>query len=839
MESSPDTATTRRLTAEIIHDLTTGWNVMLAGLPGSGRSYLLQSVVRELSHTGTSALMLCGNEMLADRPLAALSLAGVRIDDDRQPNGGSVLLRAADAVRVLAGRGGMLVVDDADGMDRLSAGVIADAVAGSGTRLLMTAPPGPCEDGPVAELAARAQPGVTVELNGLPLEDVTRLTNWELRGIASAHTVSRIAALSGGLPGLIRAIIHVARLGDRLVQVDGVWTADGDLWDEALQYSLLPMVRGLGREELTALTRLARTGGVPASEADQVAGADRLQRLSGRGLLHAGGMPSDPVVHVFPPALAEWLRRLDSGRGVSSPRQTDDAGPAAWPSGMTGPQVAAVADRIRHNLRAKIARRWARWNDNRVAGEAVPLLTALFSGAAGDDRIATVISRTATGDDEDAHTRFVALSATYRAVWGHDLAGAIAEIDRHRQASPRVRALLDGVRYRLTLICDRVPDDEPVEPSGDAGDGGLLQASRAGALIAQGRVDDAARLLDLVEPGDDAVAVMKATLEDLVLVLGSDVAGGVESSLRRLRHAITALEPYPISGHAYVAALGMCMLGRFDEVEAVVELVHRMADVNIFQSHFKNGLFLLGSFIAGWDGRRDYARNLALQAKSLGVGIGPLPGMLTKQDLLSRSSVTPDQLWDEMDDLLGRGYFAKAVFLAVAAVEMDPGTNRLAALIDLGARSQSEVLVALTSYVAAVNSQDPHRFEPVVARLRDICGPLDATRATISWALALRQRGDMAGWLERADAAWLESGNISRACSGLFDRLADAVDLTARESEVAGLNTSGLSSSEIAGRMGISTRTIEAYLHAVYRKTGVSSREELRELTTTWLTLRT
>jgi len=96
----------------------------------------------------------------------------------------------------------------------------------------------------------------------------------------------------------------------------------------------------------------------------------------------------------------------------------------------------------------------------------------------------------------------------------------------------------------------------------------------------------------------------------------------------------------------------------------------------------------------------------------------------------------------------------------------------------------------------------------------------------------------MAGWLRRANAAWQESGNIGRACSGLFDRLVDAVDLTAREAEVAGLATSGLSSPEIANRMGISTRTIEAYLQSVYRKTGVNSREELRELTTTWLTLR-
>ena len=54
-----------------------------------------------------------------------------------------------------------------------------------------------------------------------------------------------------------------------------------------------------------------------------------------------------------------------------------------------------------------------------------------------------------------------------------------------------------------------------------------------------------------------------------------------------------------------------------------------------------------------------------------------------------------------------------------------------------------------------------------------------------------------------------------------------ASPLTEREVEVLGLVTAGLRNKEIAARLGISTKPVEAHVSAVLRKLQLSSRHEL------------
>ena len=63
---------------------------------------------------------------------------------------------------------------------------------------------------------------------------------------------------------------------------------------------------------------------------------------------------------------------------------------------------------------------------------------------------------------------------------------------------------------------------------------------------------------------------------------------------------------------------------------------------------------------------------------------------------------------------------------------------------------------------------------------------------------------------------------------GLPGRRNRSIDLTPRELEVALLAGVRARSREIAERLGISARTVEHQLGSVYRKLGISSRDELR-----------
>ena len=62
--------------------------------------------------------------------------------------------------------------------------------------------------------------------------------------------------------------------------------------------------------------------------------------------------------------------------------------------------------------------------------------------------------------------------------------------------------------------------------------------------------------------------------------------------------------------------------------------------------------------------------------------------------------------------------------------------------------------------------------------------------------------------------------------------------LTPRELEVARAAAARERSREIADRLGVSVRTVETQLQSVYRKLGVASRDELRDVMAFLVTLR-
>ncbi|MBA2956172.1 AAA family ATPase [Nocardioides sp. CGMCC 1.13656] len=81
-------------------------------------------------------------------------------------------------------------------------------------------------------------------------------------------------------------------------------------------------------------------------------------------------------------------------------------------------------------------------------------------------------------------------------------------------------------------------------------------------------------------------------------------------------------------------------------------------------------------------------------------------------------------------------------------------------------------------------------------------------------------------WAERARQELRASGETARRGADLV-----ATELTAQESQVAGLVRQGLSNKDVAGRLFISPRTVDFHLRNVYTKLGISSRTELAALT--------
>jgi len=840
MGSASEMTVTRTLAPQLANDLMSGLSVLLAGVPRSGRSHMARLVAAELAAMATTVIFVRGNRMLAERPLAALAMADVKVDAIQKVDAGSALERAVKSFAALFDRpNSVLIVDDASQLDHLSVGAIIDVRARKGMPMLLVGDQNIHEDEMLATLVSASQPGVTATLNGLPFEDIAQMISKLLGGTVSTNTISQISILSGGLPGLIENIVQLARRNGRLEQRNGVWFANGDLWDPGLQYALVPFIRDIDPADLNCLARLSFAEGVSREEAEKMVGESQVIRLTKHGVLHLDEGTAIAGVHVYPVALAESLRR---GGRAANPHveyiQSSTVNLGRWPVHLVGLEAPAVANRIRTAWRTELNKSWAQWSEDQTSDTAVPLLYLLFSVGGGDMRIATVLSKTRRGSDPDVFAEFSFLTAGYRAIWQGDLPGALADLERLRLDFPQMDSYIRGQRAYLSFLCDRVPEPEALElHADDSGISQMILMSRASSMIAQGRTKDAAEQLALIHPRQEKMIVHKKILDALVLVTGDDVAAGVELAVKQLWESVASLDAHSIPGYAYAASLGMYMLGRFDEIESILELAYRLGDSCIFQSCYKAGLFMIGSFMAGWQGRPDYVRNLVDYAKGLNLGTGPFPGMFGDHDISFSPLTCGERVWDTIDDLLDRGYIIAAVYLAMATVRPGDSRERAASLISQASNSQSRVMRAFGGYIDAVVSRDLAAFPAVVDELRDACGPLDSTRAIVTWALLCREDGNIPGWLEHANAAWHEADRIASSANGFLERLVDAVGLTSREAEVARCATDGLSSAEIASKLGLTSRTVEAYLQTVYRKTGVNNRVELRQITGTWLAL--
>jgi DNA-binding NarL/FixJ family response regulator len=181
---------------------------------------------------------------------------------------------------------------------------------------------------------------------------------------------------------------------------------------------------------------------------------------------------------------------------------------------------------------------------------------------------------------------------------------------------------------------------------------------------------------------------------------------------------------------------------------------------------------------------------------------------------------------------------------------------------------QADIVAADGVYVLeAAMLHDLVRFgdaEAVVSRLENLVGRVDGPLVR---AMAAHARGVVDGdaqLLERAVAEFeamdslvyaaetaADLGDLyrrdgdQRAASATGQRIAQLVDrvggartpsllrgagvdpLTSREREVALLAADGLPTKEIATRLYLSKRTVDTHLDRIYRKLGISSREEL------------
>lgn len=183
--------------------------------------------------------------------------------------------------------------------------------------------------------------------------------------------------------------------------------------------------------------------------------------------------------------------------------------------------------------------------------------------------------------------------------------------------------------------------------------------------------------------------------------------------------------------------------------------------------------------------------------------------------------------------------------LVEAAVRCGEDKAALMALEDLTERTSAADTdwgLGVAAYARALLSGDEEDYRQAVERLSATSAKPYLARAHLLYGEWLRRAGrrvdareqlrtahtmssgiGMEAFAARAAQELRATGEVARSRSA-----PDADDLTSQEQHIARLVATGATSKEVATRLFLSPRTVDAHLRNIYRKLGINSRRQLR-----------
>lgn len=871
----------QQTSSRVLTHLRAGVSVEVSGLPGSGRSRLADSVSSALVEDGYRVMTVHGLYHLRDRPLEALSAAGV-VEGPTTSRAHPTLSAAVDWLSaVVARKPTVVVVDDLEDVDEATLGVLSAAHRRRRYPLLSVARPLPqVPSGRTRPHSLSLRPGVQVGVPPLRFDDVHALVVDALGGQVDPHAVRWVARRSGGLAGLVLAVTDCARLDGALVLRDGTWTVQHHRSSPHLSAVVDRLTEHATPEALEGLEVLSLVRSCDHEVARRLVGTDVLEELDDRQLVQLVPTGDRLVTTVFPPLVASYFRgsrasarrarllqelpaALSWGDGWSPLAVTADerqvrhenlvtAGPD--PAGRRADQTTVSVRRSDTVLAQMLAERRAvstrelraAWVADRTWRTAAPYLRAVMTCEVDEAAVESVLTTTVCDGDVEPFIEGALWHARYLAVEQHDLSAAVHLLT---SLEPRATALGASeeclwrarlVRLRLESTLDRItPSHHELVLRADTAPPETRAAAaihRAGLLVVEGRPVEALGLLDIATT-DRRLAAQRDLVRVLALAFSGDVDDALGLARQHLYECRATLSVDLMHAYAYVVSIVLCLQGRTAELRENLSSALTLGGSSVTVRSFRAGNLAIAATVAMLDGRHVTGTALLEELESLRLPAGNLPAMSATwaRGTVARSSSTVEHatasahdLWSEAVDLLERGFVTAGIFAGVCAVELVPDPRWARRLVSEVELTDGALLADLADYSSAICSGDPERMASVGDRLvadgRPHYGLRAHTAAVRAWR-ALERRGRASAQLAtaRAIAARLGSEYLER-----LDPWWAGADLTHREQEVARLAAQGWSNQKIAASLVLSVRTVESHLHRAYRKVGVDNRQDLR-----------
>ena len=280
--------------------------VVLRGRPGVGKSRLLDALAAELDDVTTTRVF--GSAPVARVPFGAVTHL---LDLDTLPDDPTTLF--AHVRRMLAGNPAsgptVLLVDDAHELDSGTVGVIHQLGAHGQARVVLVVRDRPGVPQGLTDLAGDPA-AVQIELDPLSSDATHRLVEDLVGRSVDRAWSDRVWRHTSGLPLFVVVLVRSSADAEILDEVDGLVGAAGDLPLASLHELVLTRMRSLEAEARIAVDVAALSGGMPPDAIGAIAGRQGLETAIASGYLRTNEDGSVRVGHpVYGEAVLESMSR--------------------------------------------------------------------------------------------------------------------------------------------------------------------------------------------------------------------------------------------------------------------------------------------------------------------------------------------------------------------------------------------------------------------------------------------------------------------------------------------------------------------------------------------------
>jgi DNA-binding CsgD family transcriptional regulator/energy-coupling factor transporter ATP-binding protein EcfA2 len=836
--------------------------VVLVGESGVGKSTLARSLADALRSNGRTVRFALGTQTGRAIPLGAF-YRSVTVDTAHEP---AAMLGSAHH-RLDQEENLVIVVDDAQLLDPLSATLVYQLAVSGSTRLIVVVRSDEAVSDAVTALW-KERLLLLLRIEAFTRPQTEELARRVLGGSVDRRLIDELYRRTAGNLLLLRSLLSAGRDSGVLVLTETGWQLNGPLHGGEELYELLRFrLRSLAPEELEAIEVLAAAEVLEWDILRTVCDADAVARLERQGLIQL--VPDGPhlVARLNHPVIGEaairhaGVVRTRQLNGLLAQQLSQRARYSALPDERS--QVRLAQFMMRSDLPPDLdviiqAAASALAMSNIVAGEelarfafdrggglpaAIVLAEAKSWQGRGEQAEALLGAFEPDGADELLTVQWGCWRAA-NLFWGCgrlDEARAVLAAVQGRVDSEAVLGLVKAMEVSFAFFSGDVPtaiatglvmcESEVAPPA-------MVWAamSTSWALALAGRFSECHRIADA---GFRAAALGGSGPQRFAIALAEVMAltaAGELSVADRVWERYAALAVGVREAEAIVKAvrgLANFTCGALDSAcEALRDAVSAML------SGFPSGwLMMVSAWLAQAEAGQGHREAAATALKCSEDANGPQVAVFLSELELARAWVRAcgGQTSSAQRHAIRAAELARQS--GMCAVEMRAlhtavrfgDRSRAARLSELARILDAPLPDAIAEHACALADNDAHLLDKVADRFARVGAMALAADAAAQAAREHARAGERARRLESsARAQWL-AGKFGLH-SPAIDAATQPLPITDREREIAEMVSAGLSNRAIADRLSVSVRTVEGHLYRIFAKLNIRSRDQLARL---------